>query len=220
MNDTHSLGGALFVTLLLIIGCGSESDGSCVQGEGPVVSETLTLGALTGIDFQAVGDVVVVQAKTQEVVVRGEQNVLDRLNQDVMDGVWDIGFIDCVENIEALEIDITVPVLSSVELSGAGDITVEMDTDAIDTIHSGSGGIELSGTSTTHQITLSGTGDVNAFELLTEETSVILSGVGSARVSASELLTVVLSGTGNVFYKGDPELDTTVTGLGDVIDAN
>lgn len=61
---------------------------------------------------------------------------------------------------------------------------------------------------------------INAFELTTERTSVVLSGSGNGEVSAIEELTVVLSGTGNVFYKGNPALDVTVAGVGDVIDAN
>lgn len=88
------------------------------------------------------------------------------------------------------------------------------------TILSGTGNIGLSGNSVDHAITFSGSGQINAFELMTERTAITLSGTGNVEVSASEELGVILSGVGDVFYKGNPVLEVTVSGMGNVIDAN
>ena len=78
----------------------------------------------------------------------------------------------------------------------------------------------LSGETTSQQVTLEGSGTVEAFNLTTEETSVLLTGQGTVNVRASEQLNVDLLGAGAVFYKGDPQLNVRITGAGSVVDAN
>ena len=162
----------------------------------------------------------VVPDPTQQVVVRGEQNVIDRLNRDVINGIWGIGFTECVKNVSDFRVDITVPELDSVELSGAGTINAETEASTIDTILSGAGTVRLSGETTTQHVTLDGSGTVEAFDLTTDETSVLLTGEGTVNVTANEQLNVDLLGAGAVFYKGDPQLNVHISGAGSVVDAN
>ena len=65
---------------LCMLGCNSDG---CIDGSGPIVSESIDLFTFDGFDFQAAGEVTVVPATTQQVVVRGEQNIIDALNRDV-----------------------------------------------------------------------------------------------------------------------------------------
>jgi hypothetical protein len=181
------------------VGCGSDP---CVGGAGPIVSQTLDLSSLTGFDFQVGGEVTVVPGSTQQVVVRSQQNVLDILNRDVINGIWEIGYTQCAEGIGEFSVDITVPA------------------NTIETILSGAGTVTLSGEVTSQQVTLEGSGTVEAFDLTTDETSVLLTGQGTVSVRASEQLNVDLPGAGAVFYKGDPQLNVRVTGAGSVVDAN
>ena len=216
---------ALFRTVATLVlglavsaaGCGSDS---CVGGSGPIVSQTLDLSNFTGFDFQIGGEVTVVPGSTQQVVVRSQQNVIDILNRDVINGIWEIGYTECAEGISEFRLDITVPELDSVELSGAGTINAEAQASTIDTILSGAGTVTLSGEATSQEVTLEGSGTVEAFDLTTNETSVLLTGQGTVNVSASEQLNVDLLGAGAVFYKGDPQLNVRITGAGSVVDAN
>lgn len=200
-----------------VVGCGSDD---CTNGAGPVVSQTLDLSNLTGFDFQEGGEVTAVLGATQRVVVHGPQNVIDALNRDVINGVWEIGFTQCVRNVSDLRIDITVPALDCVALSGAGTVYAETQSSAVETTLSGAGTVTLSGEATTQQITLDGSGTVEAFDLVTDMTTVLLSGQGTVNVLANQQLTVELSGAGAVLYQGDPVLDERITGAGRVVDAN
>ncbi|MFW2387112.1 MAG: GIN domain-containing protein [Polyangiales bacterium] len=202
---------------VLAAGCGSDS---CAGGAGPIVSQTLDLSGFTGFDFQVGGDVTVVPGNTQQVVVRSQQNVIDSVNRDVINGIWEIGYTRCVEGINEFSIEIALPELDSVELSGAGTIIAETQASTIDTFLSGAGTVTLSGEATSQQVILEGSGTVEAFDLMTEETTVLLTGQGTVNVSASEQLSVDLSGAGAVAYKGDPQLDVRITGVGSLIDAN
>jgi hypothetical protein len=200
-----------------VAGCGSDS---CVGGSGPIVSQTLDLSSLTGFDFQVGGDVTVVPGTPQQVVVRSQQNVIDILNRDVINGIWEIGYTQCTGGISAFSVEITVPELDYVELSGAGTINAETEASAIETILSGAGTVTLTGDVTSQQVTLEGSGTVEAFELTTDESSVLLTGQGTVNVSAADQLNVDLLGAGAVFYKGDPQLNVRITGAGSVVDAN
>lgn len=202
---------------LAVAGCGSDS---CASGSGRIVSQTLDLSSVTGLDFQVGGDVTVVPGTTQQVVVRSQQNVIDLLNTDVINGIWEIGYTECVEGINEFSVAITLPELESVELSGAGTIDAETQSDAIETILSGAGTVTLSGETTSQQVLLEGSGTIEAFDLTSAETSVVLTGQGTVNVTATDQLDVDLIGTGTVAYKGDPQLDLSVTGVGRVVDAN
>jgi hypothetical protein len=208
----------LVVPAALAAGCG-DSD-QCVNGSGPTVSQTLDLSGLTGFDFQAAGEVRAVPGATQQVMVRGQQNIIDRLNQDVINGVWEIGFTECVQNVSELSVDLTVPDLDTVALSGAGTIDAQTEAAEIETTLSGAGVIRLSGESSSQQVVLSGSGTIEAFDLVTAETSVILSGQGNVNVTATDLLNVDLSGAGTVLYRGDPEPNILISGVGTVEQAD
>lgn len=211
---------AVLVLGVAISGAGCGSSDQCVNGAGPIVSQTLDLSALTGFDFQVGGEVTAVVGETQQVMVRGEENVIDLLNRDVINGIWEIGFTECVQNISEFRVEITVPELDNVELSGAGTINAETEANDIDAILSGAGTVTLTGQTTSQQATLSGSGTIEAFDLASEETSVFLTGQGTVNVTANERLNVDLGGAGAVFYKGDPELNVRITGVGSVVDAN
>lgn len=205
-------------TCVFAVGCGS--DDSCTNGSGAIVSQTIELSNITGFDFQAGGEVAAVQGTTQQVVVRGQQNVIDQLNRDVINGIWEIGFVGCVQNVAELRVDITAQELDSVELSGAGTAEVDTQTDELSTILSGAGTMTLTGEAMTQDVELSGSGTIAAFDLVTEQSRVVLSGQGNIDVTANTRLEVELSGAGTVSYKGDPEVDQRITGTGTVVDAN
>lgn len=202
---------------LCLLGCNSDD---CVNGTGPIVSESIDLSTFDGFDFQAAGEVVAVPGTTQQVIVRAEQNIIDVLNRDVLNGVWNIGFTECVGQVSELRIEISVPELRSVALSGAGTIQAETVASATETVLSGAGTVTLSGRSTSQAIALEGSGTVEAFDLVTDETTVLLAGQGSVNVTVNEQLNVDLPGSGSVLYQGDPQLNIRITGAGSVVDAN
>ncbi|MGB5367617.1 MAG: DUF2807 domain-containing protein, partial [Polyangiales bacterium] len=99
-------------------------------------------------------------------------------------------------------------------------VTAETGARSLDTILSGAGTVTLSGQTTNQQVSLEGSGTIEAFDLTTDETSVFLTGQGTVNVTANERLNVDLLGAGAVFYKGDPQLNVRITGAGSVVDAN
>ena len=69
-------------------------------------------------------------------------------------------------------------------------------------------------------IELTGTGDLNAYDLEVRECIVMLSGTGDARVRVVDNLDVESTGTGDVYYKGQPSIDVEITGTGSLHNEN
>lgn len=213
----------------------------CVNGDGPTVSRTISVSDFDGIELPISADVFITQGPVQEVVVEGKSNIIDELERDVHNGIWRIEFDRCVRDIGSMRVFITMPNLTSLRISGSGDIISEnvfaiddleldipgsgnidlaIEADDIDGDISGSGRILLEGTADQAKYRISGSGDVRTFALACHTADISISGSGDCEVFVSDFLKVRISGSGDVFFKGDPGLDVNITGSGNVIDAN
>ena len=225
----------LLILPMLLSAC---EDTNCIRGEGAVETRTLNLAPFTRISANGDFRVYITQGATQAVEVKGEPNILDQLRTSVSNNTWEIENRECIRRSEPVEVYITMPVVESLYLNGSGRITGQnaMTADELDVEVNGSGKIELNAAATQvrsritgsgeavlagetvrHHINISGSGRVEAFELLAENVTVNLSGSGVAEVSASTTLTVDISGSGNVYYKGSPTINSNVSGSGKLI---
>ena len=105
-----------------------------------------------------------------------------------------------------------------VQNSGSGLLMLEF-ADSTESIHfstSGSGAANLSGNANFGNFVISGSGNINALDLVLNELNATISGSGNMNVKVIDFLKVLISGSGSVFYTGDPELDVTITGSGTV----
>jgi hypothetical protein len=103
------------------------------------------------------------------------------------------------------------------EVSGAGDIKMEIDAPNLGARVSGSGSIDLKGQTKNVSLELTGAANAHCFDLLAENTKIEISGAGSAQVYASVKLEAEVSGAGSVDYKGNaPTVDQHVSGAGSV----
>lgn len=223
-----------------------EKDTLCTKGEGTITTRTLDIPSFTGIDLVQAGDVIFTQGATQTVVANGHPNIIDKIEKDVSGGVWAIDFErGCYDDYE-LTLNITVPDLNEVLLSGAGNITIGdfLDQGDLDLNISGSGVIFLNSFSGTQNLdvdisgsgevqanssfpsleridlNISGSGQFDGFLLETDECYIKVPGSGDSYVHVNEKLDVKISGAGNVYYKGFPEIDKDITGSGTVVNSN
>jgi len=105
----------------------------------------------------------------------------------------------------------------SMELMGSNKVIIPIHAKTIDLNLSGSSDINLSGGTDRLLINLSGSGKINAFDLVTREGIIKLSGSGEANVNVKERLKIDCSGSGAVYYKGHPQnKEINKTGSGNV----
>lgn len=244
----NNFGALLVLSFAIVIGstgCFSD-DGSfslrCIRGEGPVISRVIDLPVFTGIKVNGSSNVFLQYGPTQFVEVLGQANILDELETIVDDDVWTIEFDRCIRRHETVEVYITLPFLTSVSLTGSGDVygentfvseqTLELELTGSGSIDlaadyskvvgktTGSGNITLEGGCDEFDFTTTGSGDYRAFGLISQKGKVRSTGSGSSQVYAEEELEVSLTGSGDVYYKGNPLIDASVTGTGKLINAN
>ena len=93
-------------------------------------------------------------------------------------------------------------------VSGSGTIDLDVKGKTLKTELSGSGTIILKGYASFNDIMMSGSGNMNAFNLELETAKIKVSGSGLAEVNVSTSLDAAVLGTGNVKHKGNTKTVT------------
>lgn len=93
----------------------------------------------------------------------------------------------------------------NVNVSGASDITLNINTKAIDVMLSGASSANLEGNTQTLYSTISGASALKAYKLNTAITNVTASGASSAKVFANDKINANATGSSSVKFKGEPK---------------
>jgi len=103
-----------------------------------------------------------------------------------------------------------------IDLSGASQADLDIKAPNVGVEASGACDIALKGETKNLSIDGSGSSNVKAFELLSENVDVEISGAGDVEVYASVKLDVRASGSSSIRYKGNASVDSNVSGAGSV----
>ena len=230
------------LTILSLSFTACTDDGFCVKGNGDIESMDLNLEEFNSIELMESADVVITQGTNQHVTVTGDANIIDLLETDVRNGEWSIELENgCYRNYQ-LDVEITVPDLSQVSLSGSGHIYVNAfdNQNNLDLSISGSGKIELERFRDTRNldvrisgsgdvigydkfdqlqnldVRISGSGNYDAYPIEVKNADINITGSGDCYTSVSEILNVNISGSGRIRYHGSPTVKKNITGSGSV----
>ena len=239
MKSSHILSIVLLISALLLSSC-FEEGGICVNADGNRSTQSFDLPAFSGVKLATVGKVNLIPGEAQSVEITGSENIVDLLKLDIDGDVLKIGFNRCTRNTDLI-FDITLPELTAVGISGSGTITtkapfevdkldvdisgsgnifLEVTADQIETGISGSGDMTFVGTTNVLDSRISGSGDLHAFELTAKTAELNINGSGNMEVTVEESLTAKISGSGDVRYKGRPAVNVDISGSGKLEDAN
>lgn len=213
--------------------------GPSIVGSGNIVVEERTLSSFDQVEAHGAYSVIVRQGTQQLVEIEGDDNVLSIITTRVQGGKLDISNTRNYRTTEPIKVYITVPVLSSIEMNGSGNIfgetlltgdllkveingsgNADLEVDYIKLVAEGkgSGNFQLFGVATEQEVELSGSGNYRAKELLSENTDIKISGSGNAEVAAEKILDAKINGSGNITYFGNPDfVNTSVNGSGKLI---
>ena len=108
----------------------------------------------------------------------------------------------------------------SIDLSGSGNIDIDLNVPKINAEVSGSGTIDLGGRSEDLALSLSGSGNAHCFELITDNIDLNISGSANAEVTANKTLDARVSGSGDVQYKGNAMVTKNISGSGSIEKVN
>ncbi|AMQ01529.1 hypothetical protein AY601_4700 [Pedobacter cryoconitis] len=101
-------------------------------------------------------------------------------------------------------------------LSGSGGITASANVKSFTGIISGSGAIKLSGKADASNLTLSGSGGFKGRDFSVNDLSAQISGSANVYITANKSIEAVISGSGSIRYSGNAVVRKTVIGSGSV----
>ena len=117
-----------------------------------------------------------------------------------------------------MSVEVSVPSLAAVELSGSGEISVTgIDASRLTVTLPGSGALYAGGTVTQLEVTLAGSGLAQLDNLVARDVHAVVAGSGLIRVTATASLNAAVSGSGAIMYSGNPQVTSSITGSGTVI---
>lgn len=216
---------------------------ACEKGNGVIVTQTFDLPQFEKVNFIRHADVYITQGLPQQVTIEGEENLMDLIKTDVVDGRWTFDFKKTVSEYERMTIRITMPLISAIEategsgsdiyfeqtintdslvltMNGDGSITGDVDVVFGLTTHTiGSGNMTLSGSASLLNATHGSAGMLSAYDLMAGGGAISVDGAGDAQVNYTGNWSASISGAGNIYYKGLDPTDTTITstGTGEVV---
>ncbi len=223
--------------VVIIVAFLTASCAPCIPGSGIMVKEDRVLTGFTGIALEGSEHMIVKQGD-YAVALEGDDNILQYYQTLIVNDQLVVRQKDnvCITPTRPIIVYVTLPEISSltlsgsgniltdsfkakdlrISLSGSGEIDTEVDAESLATVLSGSGTINLAGKAQKHDLTISGSGDVHALDLKVQQSAITISGSGNADVAAVEKLDMVISGSGNVFYTGSPDVTSQITGSGQI----
>ena len=207
---------ATIVVVLLARG-GSSSSG--MQGSGVAATQSRVLPGFSRLDLAGSTNVTVVAGGRQSVVVRADSNLIRHVTTHVVAGILVIGTTGSFTTRSPMNVQVSVPSLTAVTLSGSGEISVsKIETARLTVTLPGSGVLYASGTATRLDVTLGGSGLAQLSNLIARDAHAAVTGSGLIRVTATAKLNATVSGSGAVIYSGNPsQVTRNVTGTGAVI---
>jgi hypothetical protein len=191
--------------------------GSGVQGSGVAATQSRVLPMFSSVDLAGSSNVIVAAGGRQSVVVHADSNLIRYVTTRVTAGTLVIGTTGSFTTRNPMSVEVSVPSLAAVTLSGSGKISVTgIDAPRLTVTLPGSGRLDASGTVTQLDVTLGGSGLAQLDSLAARDVHAVVAGSGLIRVTATASLNAAVTGSGAIIYSGNPQVTSSVTGSGTV----
>lgn len=211
-----------------------------VRGNGVSVTQERQVGDFTGVSASGSMDVIVNKGPQSTLRIEADENLLQFIETHNDNGTVEVytreGFN--LDPRSGIKIYATAPSFRRIdvsgsgkiksngkitstdelhtEVSGSGDILLDVDAPRIEAEIAGSGTLTMKGNTRDFSAQVSGSGDVRCFDLMSENTEVDVAGSGNVEVFASKKLDIEVAGAGDVRYKGNPAVSQNIAGSGNV----
>lgn len=120
-----------------------------------------------------------------------------------------VGSVNAEDEIHTNELSAT--------LKGTGDMDLNVRCAKFTGNMNGTGGMTIKGKTAKGIVKVAGVGGFEGYELKCENMNVTVSGVGGAKVFATDILTATLNGVGSIKFKGNPKTKNLNTnGVGNI----
>lgn len=236
---------ALLVSAFGLAGCGlnhltaGQTFSKRIDAEGPIATKFYPVQAFSALRLSGGGDIVLIQGPAHQLAIKGADNQVAQVDVAVVNGILEIHPRGNVKFSPALEFRITCPDLKIVEIDGGFDVRTEggpLEPSAFTFNFTGRGSIRIAlnapslttnlngvlsaqflGVVKSMEALIDGTGNFDSRNLLADDVSIELKGMGDADIFASRKLVARATGVGSIAYRGNPsQVDRHARGVGTI----
>jgi hypothetical protein len=201
-----------------------------ITGNKEVVKQTRSVGNYDRISVTGMMEVQLVAGKEGRIDIEAESNLMeyietevsgDHLKISVKKGVnlqpsrnYPIKLVVHFETLEALALtgsghirntDVIKSRDFKVNVTGSGNMNLNLVTENLSGSLTGSGDVKLSGTTREFKCSVTGSGDFLAYDLRADKVDANVTGSGDIQITAVNEFNARVSGSGDITYKGNPE---------------
>jgi len=194
-----------------------------VSGNGNVTTEVVDVDGFTVVKASAGIDVKLSQGDFHVEVV-ADENLQEIITVELRGDMLVVGSERNIYRSKSKVVNVTLPELTGIKISSAGDIVAETDfscdnlnidissagdlklgvvAETVDIDISSSGDCTIWGKTDNLNASLSSAGDLDAYDLDADYVKVRVSSAGDARVMANKEIDMGASSAGSIYYKGD-----------------
>jgi Putative auto-transporter adhesin, head GIN domain len=209
-------------SLLLATVALSACDGRHEVASGPVISETREVGEFSSIALRGSAQLQIQVGAPASLKLEGDERAVKRVTTEVdgeklyirssqKDWVFPGGG-------SRLVVKISVPSLNELRLEGGNDVKLSGFNGGSSRIDiEGAANIEAKGQLDELTVHMEGAGHANLRDLIANDATVTVDGVGSVYVHSTESLDATMNGVGAILYSGTPrEVNTSMNGVGTI----
>jgi hypothetical protein len=198
---------------------------NCKKGSGNQVTETRRVGDFSKLDISGSYKVVIKQDTAATLSITADDNLMQYIKTDVSGGKLYIHSSHSICSSGTFVLKITLRDLSLIKSSGAVDITsdgkittkdieldlagaskITMDLNAANVSTRGKGltDLNLTGQASSHNVELTGSGQLNALDFVVSDYRIETHGASHCKINVLNQLDVNSSGASDVEYRGNP----------------
>ena len=219
------IGILLFISISVIFfGC-EDSDNiygpnhNQIIGSGKIVTQTRNLSDCSGLILKNVGNIYLIQADSQSVLIEADDNIIDKVITVKENGSLLTGLPDGSYSGITLNIHVTLKSVDELIIEGAGNIYCggQVHSDNLYCSINGAGNIRLKGYGDYLNCIINGAGNINAKEYTAAKCTAVVNGAGNCILYVTDRLDAIVNGVGSIVYYGNPaNVNTSVTGVGQI----
>jgi len=206
------------------------SNSKKVEGNKEVTNQTRSVANYDQISVTGMMEVQLIPGSEGKIDIEAESNLMEFIETEVNNGHLSISIQKGV-NIEPSKnypIRIVVPFETlgaltltgsghirnsdaikardfKINVTGSGNMNLNLITENIESTITGSGDLKLKGTSREFKCKVTGSGDVFAYDLKAFKVDASVTGSGDVEVSVENELDAKISGSGDIKYRGNPD---------------
>jgi hypothetical protein len=205
MKKFNFVGYVALLVISLFASCSLNNMGG-IKGSGNVKTETRNVSGFKEIKAENAVNLEITVQKDFGLTVEADDNLLEHIKTEVSGGTLKISTKDNVSAKNKINIKISLPELTNLDLSGASTAKVSnVKTDSLKINASGASKIKIDGEVKSLEAIASGASGVDAEGLKTENAKTNASGASSITVSPTGDLDAEASGASTITYTGEPK---------------